>query len=290
MATPAAFANSIVLAFTNLPATLENESYGSSGATYNGYITTTINGSAGWEVICDDYYVTTHVNSQPDAYDYSLIGSTNWASTVAFETGETITNKTGSTVDGLANNGTISLNETQAYETAAVLLVTLSKISNPSADTITDYQYALWNLFDSGLVINANQLTDQINAADIVTSGTNTNKAITAADASELVIYTANPVNSNQEMLGLSTPTPEPGSWMLMLGLGLMLLSRTIRTRARSRYGLLLESEKRKKYWNADCIHWYFKLLNTKHFHVIIKVDQVSVPARKPLCESIQFT
>jgi hypothetical protein len=223
-AAPACFGATVIISFTALPTDIQSESYTNVNPSYNGYSTATINGVTNQQVICDDTYVDTYMPSGPFIYDYSTIGGSGWASTVAFETNETITNNSGMTIDGLANNGTLTLTETQAYETAAVLLVTLSKISNPSANTITDFQYALWNLFNPNVKTNANQITDQLNAADIVTSSLAANIATTAADSAELRIYTAVPVNSNQEFLGLNTPTPEPGSWVMIAGLGLCLL------------------------------------------------------------------
>jgi hypothetical protein len=115
-------------------------------------------------------------------------------------------------------------------------LVTLGNIATPTGDVITDFQYALWNLFDSSIALNSNQITDQFNAAQIVTATSGANLVTTAQDAAKLVIYTAVPANSNQEFLGLNTPTsaPEPGTWAFMAGLGLLFLIPGIRSRARS--------------------------------------------------------
>jgi hypothetical protein len=186
------------------------------------------------DVICDDFDVDTTVPSSNVTYDYSTIGGPAWATNVAFQSGETIVNTSGAAIGGTANNGTLALTETQAYDTAAVLLVTLSKMNSPTANQITDYQYALWNLFDSHVALNATQVTDQFTAADIVTSGIVANQVATAADAAKLVIYTAVPTNSSQEFLGLGTPTPEPGAWVFAAGLALLFLSPRFRSRIRA--------------------------------------------------------
>lgn len=238
-------ASTVILQLTALPSTHMSENYNASNpsypATYNGYTTATIAGIPSQEVICDDAFVDTNIPSGNLTYDFSTIGGANWATTVQFGA-ETITNNTGGTVDSVSNGSSVSLTQLQAYDTAAILDVDLAASHNPSANTITDYQYALWYLFDQNIKVpansgtpvpvNATQLNLIYSAAAIATSTSGANEATTAADAARLIIYTyAGGTNGSQEFLGLSTPTPEPGAWALMLGLGLLALIPGVRAK-----------------------------------------------------------
>ena len=71
----AAFADTAVVTFTTLPYTELNGSYGSSSATYNGYVGATVNGIPSQWLICDDYADETMVPSGPLIFDYSTIAS-----------------------------------------------------------------------------------------------------------------------------------------------------------------------------------------------------------------------
>jgi hypothetical protein len=235
---PVCFGNTVIMSFTALPTTHESNTYSSStNASYNGYSTATIAGIQAEDVMCDYFEADTPMPSGPWTYDYSTIGSAGWASTVQFETSETIKNTTGATLDGVANNGSLTLTETQSYQTAAVLMAEMQTYlnGNPSnpGNTVTDYQYAVWYLFDhnlsmngTSLTLNTNQQTDLFNAAAIVTSASQTNMQITAADSAKLVIYTY-PAGTEQEFLGEATPTgaaPEPATWTIFSLLGLLLI------------------------------------------------------------------
>jgi hypothetical protein len=235
---PVCFGNTVLMSFTALPTTHESNTYSSStNASYNGYSTATIAGIPSQDVMCDFFDAETPMPSGPWTYDYSTIGSAGWASTVQFQTGETIKNTTGATLDGVANNHTLTLTETQSYQTAAVLMAEMQTYlnGNPASpgNTVTDFQYAVWYLFNqnlslngASLTLNNNQQTDLFNAAAIVTSSTQTNRQITAADSAKLVIYTY-PAGTEQEFLGELTPTgaaPEPASWALFGVLGLLLI------------------------------------------------------------------
>jgi hypothetical protein len=201
----AAQADTITLFFTALPPTLQSYDTGSGSATYNGYATATIAGIPSQSVICDDYSHDTYVPSSSNLiYDYSTL--------------------TGSTPLQYARF--TGLNETQNYEIAAVLLVGLSNYlasGHATGTGITDYQYAIWNLFTpnsqsnpSGAPANANQLALQTSALSVV----NTGGQVALGDYQHLVIYTpTEPYASNQEFLGLNTPVgqaPEPSAAPLL--------------------------------------------------------------------------
>ncbi|HEV2445023.1 MAG TPA: PEP-CTERM sorting domain-containing protein [Candidatus Sulfopaludibacter sp.] len=203
-------ADTITIIFTNLPDVLENYNYNipdSSGATYNGYSTATIDGIQMQQVICDDYTHDTYMPSPALVYHYSTLAGPNPLQYARFQS-------------------------VQNYEAAAVLLTGLAAVANPSANTVTDYQYALWHMF-SPLSAPANQTqTDLENAAMALVQA---DKPQALETYSHLKIYTPTAAYaSNQEFLGLDTPvpTPEPASAvMLLLGLALVAAGRLGRRR-----------------------------------------------------------
>lgn len=181
----AAEANTITLFFTALPSTIEN-------GTYNGYSTATIGGLPGQFVMCDDFAHETYMPSSSNLiYDYSTLTGPDPLQYVRFTQG----------------------NETQNYREAAVLLAGMTNAlaaGHATADEITNYQYALWNLFDPGGAPATTAQQDlQISALDAVQTG----GGMALGDYSRLVVYTpAADYASNQEFLGLkpTVVTPEP--------------------------------------------------------------------------------
>lgn len=173
--------------FTALPATLED-------GTYNGYSTATIGGLPGQLVLCDDYaHETVMPSSSNLIYYYSTLTGPDPLEYVRFTKG----------------------NEIRNYEEAAVLLARLSAevvAGSATADEITNYQYAVWNLFDpSEAKVNSAQKDLQRAAFDTVRAG-----GRTALDAySRLAIYTPTAAFAgNQEFLGFNAPVgaPEPSA------------------------------------------------------------------------------
>lgn len=173
--------------FTALPSTLEN-------GTYNGYSTATIGGLPGQLVLCDDYAHETYMPSSSNLiYYYSTLTGPDPLEHARFTHGS----------------------DPRDYQEAAVLLAGLSDelaTGSATADEITDYQYAVWNLFDpSEAKLNRAQKDLQRAAFDTVRAGGG--KALDTY--SRLVIYTPTaPFAGNQEFLGLSTPVgaPEPSA------------------------------------------------------------------------------
>jgi hypothetical protein len=123
----------------------------------------------------------------------------------------------------------LNITGTEEYEAAAVLLTELAAFSNPSANTITDYQYALWNIFTPGNeLVNATQQELETAAVALVQAGASS----TQADYSNLIIYTPTAgFTNNQEFLALTATAPEPASWALMALLGLLLAVPQMRSR-----------------------------------------------------------
>jgi len=199
-------ASNVILAATGLPSTYENGNYGSSDATYNGFVTATINGIPNQLILCDDAAHTTVVQSGNMVYDFSSLGGAHQLQNARFTGPNMVAN----------------------YDEAAALLWELATYPDiygvqPSANTITDYQYALWNIFDpynsvtnpNGVKVNSNQLALQTAAVNIV----DTEGAMLAADVYPNVeIYTPDPnggSTGDQEFLQYA---PEPTSISLMLG------------------------------------------------------------------------
>ncbi len=208
----ACHADSLTLAATGLPVTLENGNYGSSGETYNGFVTATIAGTPNQWIICDDFTHDTPVPSGNMIYDTSTLGGSNQLANVRF---------TGS-------------NEVQNYDEAAVLVWNLYQYvsatgSKALPNTITDYQYALWNIFDpyssssnpNGVQVNANQFALQTAALNEV----RTQSAMLSSTVyPDVRFYTPDPNGGSmgsQEFVGVMTP--EPGT--LPMAAGVLLIA-----------------------------------------------------------------
>ncbi len=192
----AAFASSTAtVTFTNLPYTDLNGDYGSTGVTYNGYVTATVNGIPGQSLLCDDYEDETYVPSGPLTYDYSALASPG--------------NPAGLYFGGMTNAQTL-------YDEAALLGYDLYSLgSNTSPDTVTNYQYAIWNLFDSSVALNSSQQALQTGALAAVDSGA---AWLGAVYANTLVYTPDSKTNSagNQEFLQYQVQTPEPATYLLV--------------------------------------------------------------------------
>jgi hypothetical protein len=181
--------DTVTMLFTSLP-TVQMD------GTYNGWAMATINGVPGQSVICDDYTHDTFIPSTV-VFDYSLLTGPNPLQYARFSSKQT-------------------------YEVAAVLVTEYAGLSHPSASTVTDYQYALWNLFEpSSAPATLAQKGLQSSAVSLVLA--NSPQATAAYD--RLEIYT--PVTlyaSNQEFLEVSS-APEPGLGPLLAVLGITLIA-----------------------------------------------------------------
>jgi hypothetical protein len=207
-----AFANNIVVVdFTTLPSTQGNGTTNTQSNTYDGEAGGTIGGTAVAELVCDFISASTSV---PSIVDFSV-------ETLASLSGVHFTS-------GYAQISGHTLTEVQAYDTAAVLMTELNAATPAgNAQTIADFQYAIWNLMlpagaDGGIKDNpldAAATANQVNAFAAVTATTPT--AQTIADEQALVIYTPVPgYTSNQEFIGLNTPMVESRAFNLGLAGG----------------------------------------------------------------------
>ena len=222
-----AFADTLIVQFTALPTTLMSPTYQSGTGSYNGYSTAIVDGIPNQDLICDDYADTTVMPSAPLIYDFSTLNANdNYLQYVEF-------------------TGTGGKTTLQLYEEAAVLAVDFAEYisaGSPNSQTITDYNYALWNLFDPAGPDPAPTTAGSVNppspgsvalqnaAWDTVQN----NPTLTSEDAGQLVIYTPTAANpGQQEFLGVDTPTPEPPTLDMMLGIALCGLALFARRRRR---------------------------------------------------------
>ncbi len=196
LATASAEASSIQ--FVSLPG---NTQYG----TFNGWVTSTVDGDPLQQLICDDYNHETYVPSGPIDFTVSTLLGASILQYARF-------------YDPKAAAGSIT-----RYEEAAVLLDGLRNTGPGSIlDLTADYQYALWYLFTPTVNLpNQTAKTLLNDAALTVAKG----DAATQALYSELVVYTPTAkYSSNQEFLQLKSPlltgtvqdfpageVPEPG-------------------------------------------------------------------------------
>jgi len=234
----AAFGSSTVfITFTGLPATQGNGTTNTQSNTYDGEAIATVAGIPSVDLVCDNFTNTTYVPSGILDYSVNTISSlTSSPSDVDFSSGF---------VTGLTGESSGGMSQTQAYDTAAVLVTELETAGN-TAQQIADYQYAIWDLMqpgasdsnnssikDSPLDTNASSyLQSAFTAATAATPA-----AATLADEKALVIYTpTSAYSSNQEFIGLNTPTstPEPSTCFLMAALGLLFCAPQARARLRS--------------------------------------------------------
>jgi hypothetical protein len=189
----ACYGSTVTVFFTALPATIEN-------GTYNGFSTATVNGIPSQLLICDDYDDTTYMPSSSNLiYDYSTLTGPDPLQYVRFNT---------------AN-----------YDEAAVLVWELAETRNPSANTITDYQYALWNLMtpSASLVPGRVALEQalQTSALAMVDNPVDS-QFLTSSVYNYIRIYTPTAAYaSNQEFVEYATPEPNlawPAAFLLLLG------------------------------------------------------------------------
>jgi hypothetical protein len=189
--------NVITLSVDGLPSTNQD-------GTYNGFASATINGISNQLIICDDYTHVTYVPSGNMVYDFSTVGGNDALDGVRFDQGS-------------------PAQQVHDYEEAAVLVWELydyvsANGAKASANTITDYQYALWNIFDSGITTTANQAALQAAAVSLMTTQS---VMLTASVYPYVDVYTPSSApgsnySSNQEFLQYAAP--EPGTLLLLAG------------------------------------------------------------------------
>jgi hypothetical protein len=201
-------ATTVTVFFTALPSVFENN-------TYNGFATATINGIPNQYLICDDYTDRTYMPSSENLiYDYSNLNPT------PLEHARYV------------SPGGPTPSDVTKYEEAAVLLWQLTQLGASATPTaITDFQYAIWNLFSPSdpATFRPNQTALQNTALGLVNSG----QPWLTTVYQELAIYTPTAkFGTNQEFLQLTQNTPEPAMVGLLAGvLGVVGLVGQIRRR-----------------------------------------------------------
>jgi len=206
--------------FNSLSSVHLGEDYSSNNATYDGFVTATVDSVAGQYLICDDSVDTTNVPSGPFVFDYSVLANDISGGTL-----------TDTHLRFYPASGAVTL-----YEEAALLLYDFAQLgsaaTNPQGtaqqDTVVDYQYVLWGLFNTG--VNGNTITLNNSQKTLLgtVQGQLSNTALLTAALKSTAVYS--PADSNQEFL--QYVTPEPGS-MVLIGAGLMLACLATRQFAR---------------------------------------------------------
>jgi hypothetical protein len=190
----ACYANTVTMFFTALPKINEN-------GTYNGFSTATVNGDPNQLLICDDYNDETIMPSSSNMiYDYSTLTGADPLQYAMFDK--------------------------STYEEAAVLVYVLAEIPNASADIVTDYQYALWNLMTPSARLDPSRIAQeqalQSNALAMVNNSAEA-PFLTASVYAYIAIYTPTSAYAgNQEFVEYAVPEPNLG-WAV--GLFLLLLA-----------------------------------------------------------------
>lgn len=185
---PAGYSDTVTVLFTALPSTLEN-------GTYNGFSTATVNGIPLQMLMCDDYNDTTYMPSSSNLiYDSSKLTGANPLQYAMFD------------------SSTPSAN-LQKYDEAGVLTYELAQLgSGASADTVTDYQYALWNLMIPSAPLDpshtSQEQTLQANALALVDNASQ-QAFLNAAIYPYINVYTPTAADKgNQEFLQYAAPEP----------------------------------------------------------------------------------
>ncbi|HLK69035.1 MAG TPA: hypothetical protein VKU19_36635 [Bryobacteraceae bacterium] len=214
-------AGTVDVQFTGLPAVYEN-------GTYNGFAVATVDGMPNQSLLCDDSGHTTYVPSGTLQYNLSSLGGPNPLEYARFA------------------EMPPAQSDSVKYDVAAVLLYQLASGSvGADADWVTDFQYAIWNLFTpSETLFRPNQSALQLSAENIV-DGITAAPAWLPAAYRELMIYTpADSSAGNQEFLALdsrvtqdlqvpqSAPEPSSGSLIALLSaVGVLFRGRQLRIR-----------------------------------------------------------
>jgi hypothetical protein len=189
----ACYADTVTMFFTALPKTNEN-------GTYNGFSTATVNGDPNQLLICDDYNDETIMPSSSNMiYDFSTLTGADPLQYAMFGKSK--------------------------YEEAAVLVYELAELSNASADMVTDYQYALWNLMTPSAPLDVSRAAQeqalQSNALAMVNNSADAQFLTTSVYAYTNIYTPTAAYTGNQEFVEYAAPEPNLG-WAVALFLLLL--------------------------------------------------------------------
>jgi hypothetical protein len=179
----ACYADTVTMFFTALPKTNEN-------GTYNGFSTAKVNGDPNQLLICDDYNDETIMPSSSNLiYDYSTLTGANALQYAMFDKSN--------------------------YEEAAVLVYELAELPSASADIVTDYQYALWNLMTPSARLDPSRVSQeqalQNNALAMVNNLADAQFLTTTVYAFTEIYTPTAAYAGNQEFVEYATPEPNLG-------------------------------------------------------------------------------
>jgi hypothetical protein len=186
-------ADTVTMFFTALPKVNEN-------GTYNGFSTATVNGDPSQLLICDDYNDETIMPSSSNmVYDYSTLTGADPLQYAMFDKSK--------------------------YDEAALLAYELAQIPTASADIVTDYQYALWNLMTPSARLDPSRVAQeqaiQNNALAMVNNPAQAQFLVSTVYAYTEIYTPTAAYAGNQEFLEYATPEPNLGwtvGFLLLLG------------------------------------------------------------------------
>lgn len=179
----ACYADTVTMFFTALPKTDGN-------GTYDGFSTGTVNGDSNQSLICDDYDDTTYMPSSSNMiYELSMLTGPNPLQYAMFNKAK--------------------------YDEAAVLVYELAETPNASANTIMDYQYALWNLMTPGASLVPGRVAQeqelQTTALGMVNNAADAQFLTSTVYAYTEVYTPTSAYAGNQEFLEYAAPEPSMG-------------------------------------------------------------------------------
>jgi hypothetical protein len=238
LAVTSSFASSVFVTFTASP-------FNPLDA---GWSIATVNNMTGQLLLCDDAAHQTAMPSTEYNYDYSVLSSDlPNVSNLRFGSG-----------------AYLDPNATRDYEVAAYLMWEYAGAGYNSANphpgptaaqnqAATDYNDAIWNLFDPHFTPTANAAAYQANAIAFVTANSNTtgaNGQFLSSLYQRTAIFTPTPLavkgiaagssaeQEFMELLPIATPSPSPEpavTWIVAGAMGMCMLVRRYRTAQTSR-------------------------------------------------------
>ncbi len=209
------------------------QGYTLAGAYTSPYLAEIGGSSVGTNVICDDFWDESFIPEEWTAYVTQLsqvpAGSDTTDNVPSAAAGDDTTLKWSGATVTLSGEPTLTLNQQQAYETAALLTIDILDVSPMGAGAAID-SYAMWGLFDPngngnpsdlgafGTLANAGLTTDLSEAQSILYQAASAveNEGVAALNGATATIYSfdscissvCSSSNPPQEFIVVNTPEP----------------------------------------------------------------------------------